>query len=66
MAQHDMELEQHDVKTAFLHEDLEKTIYMAQLKGFVEVEKKDLVCTLKKSLYELKQSQGNDTSASTL
>ena len=51
-----MELEQLDVKTTFLHGDLEETIYMAQPEGFVEAGKEDLVCKLKKSLYELKQS----------
>jgi hypothetical protein len=31
----DMEIEQMDVKTMFLHEDLEEEIYMKQPKGFV-------------------------------
>ena len=51
-----MELEQLNVKTAFLYRDSEKTIYMAQPKRFMEEEKEDLVCGLKKSLYGLKQS----------
>ncbi|CAL8167283.1 unnamed protein product [Prunus armeniaca] len=54
--QHDMEIEQMDVKTTFLHEDLEETIFMAQLEGFVEYGKENLVCQLRKSLYGLKQS----------
>ncbi|CAL2237091.1 unnamed protein product [Prunus armeniaca] len=54
--QHDMEIEQMDVKTAFLHGDLEETIFMAQPEGFVEYGKENLVCPLKKSLYGLKQS----------
>ena len=33
VAQFDLELEQLDVKTAFLHGDLEKTIYMDQPKA---------------------------------
>ena len=53
---HDMELEQLDVKTAFLHGDLEEEIYMQQLEGFKEPGKEDYVCLLKRSLYGLKQS----------
>jgi hypothetical protein len=46
-----------DVKTTFLHGDLEEEIYMSQLEGFYIVKgKEDLVCKLKKSLYGLKQS----------
>ena len=57
VAQFNWELEQMDVKTAFLHGKLEETIYMMQPEGF-EVKKKgaELVCLLKKSLYGLKQS----------
>ena len=36
VATEDLELEQMDVKTPFLHEDLEETIYMKQPKGFVQ------------------------------
>ena len=42
-----------DVKVAFLHGDLEETIYMRQPKGFAV---DDRVCLLQKSLYGLKQS----------
>jgi hypothetical protein len=52
----DLEVEQMDVKTTFLHGDLEEEIYMKQPKGFVVKRKKELVCKLKKSLYALKQS----------
>jgi len=45
-----------DVKTTFLHRDLEEEIYMKQLEGFVVKGKKELVCKLKKSLYGLKHS----------
>ena len=52
----DLEIEQMEVKTAFLHGDLDKEIYMEQLEGFTIKEKKDYVCKLKKSLYGLKQA----------
>jgi hypothetical protein len=55
VAMHDLELEQLDVKTAFLHDDLEE-IYMDQLEGFIVPGKENFVCKLKKSLYDLKQS----------
>ena len=51
---HDYELEQLDVKTAFLHGDLEEDIYIDQSEGFIVPRKEDYVCSLKKSLYGLK------------
>ena len=45
-----------DVKTTFLHGDLEEEIYMKQPKGYTVKGKKELVCKLKKSLYGLKKS----------
>ncbi|KAG8489015.1 hypothetical protein CXB51_016942 [Gossypium anomalum] len=56
VAMHDLELEQLDVKTTFLHGELEEDIYMQQPEGFIVSEKEDYVCLLRKSLYGLKQS----------
>ncbi|CAM8938347.1 unnamed protein product [Rhodiola kirilowii] len=44
-----------DVKTSFLHGDLDKEIYMEQAEGFQVESKEDYVCKLLKSLYGLKQ-----------
>jgi len=52
----DLELEQMDVKTAFLHGELEEELYMEQLEGVVSVGNEDKVCLLKKSLYGLKHA----------
>jgi hypothetical protein len=51
-----LHLEQLDVKTTFLHGDLEEEIYMLQPQGYEVKGKENLVCRLKKSLYGLKQA----------
>ncbi|GJT97762.1 retrovirus-related pol polyprotein from transposon TNT 1-94 [Tanacetum coccineum] len=56
VALQDLELEQLDVKTTFLHGHLEEEIYVEQPEGFKVPGKEDHVCRLKKSLYGLKQS----------
>ena len=55
-AQYELELDQLDMKTSFLHGDLDEEIYMSQPMGFKIAEKENMVCKLKKSLYGLKQS----------
>ena len=45
-----------DVKTTFLHGDLEEEIYMSQPEHYIVKGKESWVCRLKKSLYGLKQS----------
>jgi hypothetical protein len=42
----DLEVEYMDVKTTFLHRDLEEEIYMKQPEGFVVKGKKEMVCKL--------------------
>lgn len=56
VAHGDLQLEQLDVKTAFLHGDLDEEIYMHQPEGYKLEGKENQVCRLRKSLYGLKQS----------
>jgi len=56
VARLNLEVEQMDVKIAFLHRDLEEEIYMEQPEGFLVKGKEDYVCKLKNSLYGLKQA----------
>eukprot|EP00253_Pinus_taeda_P026012 PITA_26012 len=51
----DLHLEQLDVKTTFLHGDLDEEIFMQQPQGYEVKGKKKLVSRLNKSLYGLKR-----------
>lgn len=51
-----LEVEQLDVKTAFLHGDIEEDIYMEPPEVFEVKGKKELIYRLKKSFYDLKQA----------
>ncbi|KAL8088682.1 hypothetical protein AgCh_038452 [Apium graveolens] len=53
---HGLIIHQMDVKTAFLHGDLEEEIYMDQPEGFVASGNERKVCRLVKSIYALKQA----------
>ena len=56
VAAKNLHLKQLDVKTAFLHGDLEEDLYMIQLEGSIAQGQENLVCKLRKSLYGLKQA----------
>ena len=55
VATKNLRLEHLDVKTTFLHSDLEEDIYMSQPEEFIVQGQESLVCKLRKSLYGLKQ-----------
>ena len=50
------EIEQLNVKTTFLHGELEEEIYMQQPEGFMMKGKENFICRLRKNLYSLKQA----------
>ena len=56
MAIENLHLDQLDVKTTFLHGDLEEHIYTSQLEGFIVRGQESLVCKLRKSLYGLNEA----------
>ena len=56
VASENLHLEQMDVKTTFLHGDLDKEIDMQEPEGFVVPGKEHMVCKLTRSLYGQKQA----------
>jgi hypothetical protein len=55
-AAYNLEIEQIDVKTAFLYGEIDADIYIEQPEKFCNKERPDQVCKLKKVLYGLKQA----------
>lgn len=55
-AAYDLEIEQMDVKTAFLYGDIDTEVYVEQPQGFGATGQSTKVCKLNKALYGLKQS----------
>ena len=52
----DWDVKQLDVKTAFLHSELDEEIYMEQPEGGIAVGYEDHICKLRKGIYGLKQA----------
>ena len=55
-AQHDWEIHQVDVKSAYLNAPLEETVYMYPPKRYLKAGQEGMVCRLLKCLYGLKQA----------
>ena len=51
VAKFDLKLAQMNMKTPFLHDDLDEDIYLSSPNGYKLVENENLVCKLNKSLY---------------
>ena len=55
-AYYDYEIWQMDVKTTFLHGNIEEELYMIQPKGFADPKDAKKVCKLQRSIYGLKKA----------
>lgn len=55
-ASKDLEFFQLDVKTAFLHSEIDEEIYTSQPEGYIAIKHEYNVCRLNKSLYGIKQA----------
>lgn len=56
VAAYDLEMEQLDIKTAFLYGEISEEIFLSQPEGLICPGKENLVCRLNKCLYGLKQA----------
>jgi hypothetical protein len=56
MAAYNLEIEQIDIKTAFLYSKIDANIYIKQPERFCSKKRPDQVYKLKKALYGLKQA----------
>ena len=56
VAYYDYEVWQMDVKTTFVNGNLDESIYMAQLEGFISQDQEQKVCKLNRPIYGLKQA----------
>lgn len=65
-ANQDLELEQMDVRTTFLHGNLEETIYVRQPEGFEVAGKESNMCLLKCHYMALSNHLDNGTNALTI
>jgi hypothetical protein len=52
VAHYNLELHQMDVKTTFLNDDLQESVYMAEPEGFAMEGKEHMGCRLKKFIYD--------------